>query len=1072
MGIGRFTDEEAIFNEALGIERPADRSVFLEKTCGHDARLLNRIRALLNVQASQTSILERAANSLRLTLNTPVVMETLGTTIDRYRLLEKIGEGGMAVVYMAEQLRPVHRKVALKIIKLGMDTEQVIARFEAERQALALMDHPNIAQVFDGGCTETGRPYFVMELVRGVSITEYCDKNRLTTDERLELFIQVCNAVQHAHQKGIIHRDIKPSNVMVTLHDGRPVPKVIDFGIAKAINQRLTEQTLFTRYSQIIGTPEYMSPEQAEMSGLDIDTRTDIYSLGVLLYELITGTTPLASETLRSAGYAEMQRLIREGDVIKPSTKIRALGETLGDVAGARRVSPEGLSRIVKGDLDWIVMKTLEKDRTRRYETAHGLAEDIGRHLRHEPTLAGSPSTLIRMQKFVRRHRLHLIAAAAAAAVIIGLAFSGLAYTRLAIQRTRTHHERTIAIVEDLLSGGEYERALSEVTPILRSPFVGPRARLLSARVLYELRGPEAGADPLRDLLTESPEVAANAHLLLAWIYLETAPNDPRAKEKAESHLHQGELLMPKTADAYLLRAITAQTVSAKMECLDKALELDPGHYGTHKARALAYRALAQYRQMETEASIMIGSQPKNPVGYMIRAMARRDMGLRENDRDLLGAAIRDHHQAAGLMVPQDRRWLDLYRQRRLTFSRVGMLQEALADTEACLRLEPEDKTHKFYLFCLLTGLGQYDQAQARYDQLFGAVSHSAGQAGPESELDATAMAIAQDLQQFDCMVARYVFDSRAAGQPWYPGASAPQGAAFATMRRADEQYRQLAAAGRRVVAEGFHPSWSPDGTELAYSRGVLGSSGVEILDLRTGKTRLLTVPGKDPAWSPDGKTIAYVRDRQVLSFEDLATDRPGQHPPIEQEEVWIIRADGSEPPRFIASGGWPNWGRRSNRLYYHCRTDKKMYSVSIEPGQPYPREILTCNYQFPVISPDERYIAYMQDDMSIAVKDRSIASPVAVWPGPPEKQHVFLNWSPDGQQVLIGCYWGQGLWTYDVTRNEASRRIEGFYGWSDQPKAGGTALALDRCYGQWHHEIWIIEKPIRQETSHEEVDQ
>ncbi len=1064
MGIGRFTDEEAIFSEALGIDRPADRSAYLQKACGHDTCLLNRIRALLNVQASQTSILERAANSLQLTLDSPAAMETLGTTIDRYKLLERIGEGGMAVVYMAEQQRPVRRKVALKIIRLGMDTEQVIARFEAERQALAIMDHPNIAQVFDGGCTETGRPYFVMELVRGVSITEYCDTNRLTTRERLELFVQVCNAVQHAHQKGIIHRDIKPSNVMVTLHDGKPVPKVIDFGIAKAVNQRLTEQTLFTRCSQIIGTPEYMSPEQAEMSGLDVDTRTDIYSLGVLLYELVTGTTPYASETLRSAGYAEMQRIIREGDLVKPSTRIRTLGKALSDLASARRTSPEGLSRLVRGDLDWIVMKTLEKDRTRRYETAHSLAEDIERHLRHEPTLAGSPSTLIRMQKFVRRHRLQLIAGAAAAAVIIGLVFSGLAYTRLAIQRTRTSHERSLAMVEDLLSGGEYERALSEVAPILRSPFVGPRARLLNARVLYELRGPEAGVDPLRDLLTESPEVAANAHFLLAWIYLETAPNDPRAKEKAEAHLHQGELLMPKTADAYLLRAITAQTVAAKMGWLDKALELDPSHYGTHKARALAYRALAQYRQMETEASIMIGSQPKNPVGYMIRAVARRDMGLRQSDKDLLSSAISDHSQAASLMVPQDRRWLDLYRQRRLTFARMGMLQEALADTEACLRLEPEDKTHQFYLFCLLTGLGQYEQAQPRYNQLFRpaarAESHLAGEAGSESEHDSAATAIAQELQQFDCMVARYVFDSLAAGQPWFPGANPPQATAFATMRRADEQYRQLAAAGRRVVAEGFHPSWSPDGTELAYSRGVLGSSGVEVLDLRTGKTRLLTVPGKDPAWSPDGKTIAYVRDRQVLSFEDLATDRPGQHPPIEQEEVWVIAADGSTPPRFVASGGWPNWGQRSNRLYYHCRTDKTMYSVSMEPDRAYPRHVLTCNYQFPVMSPDERYIAFMQDDMSIVVKDRSIASPVAVWPGPPEKQHVFLNWSPDGQQVLIGCYWGQGLWTYDVTRNEASRKMEGFFGWSTQPRAGGTALALERCYGQWHHEIWILDRP------------
>ena len=289
--------------------------------------------------------------------------------------------------------------MALKIIKLGMDTRQVIARFEAERQALALMDHPSIAKVLDAGATETGRPYFVMELVQGVSITEYCDKNSLSTKDRLALFLQVCHAVQHAHQKGIIHRDIKPSNVMVTHHDGKPVPKVIDFGIAKATNQRLTEKTLFTRYAHIIGTPAYMSPEQAELSDLDIDTRSDIYSLGVLLYELLTGTTPFSEEELRKAGYIEMQRVIREQEPAKPSTKLSTLGETLTDIAKRRSSTPDLLRKAVRGDLDWIVMKSLEKDRARRYETASGLAEDIRRHLEHEPVLARGPSTAYRLQQ-------------------------------------------------------------------------------------------------------------------------------------------------------------------------------------------------------------------------------------------------------------------------------------------------------------------------------------------------------------------------------------------------------------------------------------------------------------------------------------------------------------------------------------------------------------------------------------------------------------------------------------------------------------------------------------------------
>src|SRR4030042_7148990 len=315
--VNKSKSEEEIYYAAL--KEPLDgRSDYIKAACGDDSELLERVESLLKIRENPGNFLESPLFIDQPLLNT-FPEEQPGTIIDRYKLLEKIGEGGMAVVYMAEQEKPIRRKVALKIIKLGMDTKSVIARFEVERQALAMMDHPNIAKVFDAGATETGRPYFVMELVTGVSITEYCDKNSLSTKDRLALFLQVCNAVQHAHQKGIIHRDIKPSNVMVTHHDGKPVPKVIDFGIAKAINQRLTEKTLFTRYAHLIGTPAYMSPEQAQLSRLDVDTRTDIYSLGVLLYELLTGTTLLGEEALRKAGYVEMQRIIREQEPVKPS---------------------------------------------------------------------------------------------------------------------------------------------------------------------------------------------------------------------------------------------------------------------------------------------------------------------------------------------------------------------------------------------------------------------------------------------------------------------------------------------------------------------------------------------------------------------------------------------------------------------------------------------------------------------------------------------------------------------------------------------------------------------------------
>jgi WD40 repeat protein/serine/threonine protein kinase len=367
--------------------------------------------------------------------------ESPGTTIDKYKLLEKIGEGGMAVVYMAEQEKPIRRRVALKIIKLGMDTKQVIARFEVERQALAMMDHPNIAKVLDAGATETGRPYFVMELVTGVSITEYCDKNEMNMRERLALFIQVCNAVQHAHQKGIIHRDIKPSNVMVTHRDGTPVPKIIDFGIAKAINQRLTEKTLFTRYAHIIGTPAYMSPEQAELSDLDIDTRSDIYSLGVLLYELLTGTPPFSEEQLRKAGYLEMQRIIREEEPTKPSTKLSTMGEALTEFAEHRSSTPDLLRKAICGDLDWIVMKSLDKDRARRYETANGLAMDIQRHLNSKPVQAGPPTTSYKLHKFIRRHRVGVLACSLVlAALATGLVMATYGLRQAVTQRNEAKH--------------------------------------------------------------------------------------------------------------------------------------------------------------------------------------------------------------------------------------------------------------------------------------------------------------------------------------------------------------------------------------------------------------------------------------------------------------------------------------------------------------------------------------------------------------------------------------------------------------------------------------------------------
>ena len=379
--------------------------------------------------------------------------------IGPYRILEKIGEGGMGIIYKAEQREPVRRLVALKVIKLGMDTKEVLARFEAERQALALMNHPNIARVVDAGVTDTGRPYFAMEFVPGVPLTRYCDDNKLSTRERLALFLQVCSAVQHAHQKGIIHRDLKPSNVLVTLVDGKPVPKVIDFGIAKATNQALTQHTLFTQTGALIGTPEYMSPEQAQTSGLDIDTRTDIYSLGVILYELLTGTLPFDPKALRTAGLEGMARMIRETEPQKPSTRLLTIPQTAGGSSDRGTHGTRGtrdsrvLERELRGDLDWIVLKAMEKDRTRRYESAAALSQDLDRHLANEPVLARPPTATYRINKFVRRHRGAVVAATAvAAALILGIVGTTVGYIRAREQRDKAFDAEAAALEQKKLA--------------------------------------------------------------------------------------------------------------------------------------------------------------------------------------------------------------------------------------------------------------------------------------------------------------------------------------------------------------------------------------------------------------------------------------------------------------------------------------------------------------------------------------------------------------------------------------------------------------------------------------------
>jgi len=502
-------EARSIFLAAL--EQPPDQwPAFLDDACRDRAELRARLDQLLRAHQAMGSIHNAGADAPGPTVDDPIT-ERVGTLIGPYKLLQPLGEGGMGVVWVAEQTEPVKRRVALKVIKPGMDSAQVVRRFEQERQALALMDHSNIAKVFEAGTTETARPYFVMELVKGVPITKYCDELHLPIRERLELFVPVCQAIQHAHQKGIIHRDIKPSNVLVCMQDGKPVAKVIDFGVAKALHQRLTDESMYTEIGQIVGTLEYMSPEQAELSALDIDTRADVYALGVLLYVLLTGTTPLDRKRLKQAAVAEAMRIIREEEPPKPSTRLSESKDSLSSLAAQRRTEPARLTREVRGELDWIVMKCLEKDRTRRYETASALARDVERHLHDDPVEAGPPSTGYRLKKFARKNRKLLgTAAAFVVLLVLGVLVSAWQAVRATDAEGRAVDEATAAVAERNEKQAALERLEAEQVRTKAALAAESKARRQTHEALNTMTD-----EVIEELFAKQPQLGENEKAFL-----------------------------------------------------------------------------------------------------------------------------------------------------------------------------------------------------------------------------------------------------------------------------------------------------------------------------------------------------------------------------------------------------------------------------------------------------------------------------------------------------------------------------------------------------------------------------
>jgi serine/threonine protein kinase len=994
---------------------------------------------------------------------TPIdgVLEQPGSWIGRYKLLSVLGEGGMGIVYLAEQQHPFKRQVALKIIKPGMDSKVVIARFEAEQQALALLEHPHVARIHDAGLTQSGRPYFVMEHVKGTPITEYCDYHKLTVEDRLHLFLHVCEAIQHAHQKGIIHRDIKPSNILVTEKDDEAIPKVIDFGVARALSLPLTERTFYTEQGQLVGTPEYMSPEQVDLTNRDIDTRTDVYSLGMLLYELLVGVLPFDSKTFREGGVEHIRKIICKEYPPTPSTRLsRTSVEESTQLAQKRRSDARTLMRKLHGDLDWITLKAMEKYRARRYASVDAMATDIRSYMNHQPVSAVPPSAIYQAGKFMRRHRQTLVILGMTVLILIAVTVTAIMSIR--VERDRTYaesleHRNALAEAQTLAGSNRYEQAQAKIAPLLKSPYVERQAKLLQAQILIELNEVAKATVELESLLDEDDEIAGHAHFLLSNIYYEDDPWSPGKREENQArrqyHSREAERLIAGTADYCFLQARASYDIRQRLEYLNKALQIDNNHYDSLRERAYIHYAQEDYPEMSEDASQMIVLRSSDSTGYLLRAIARREQGR-------LDEAIADHNEA--IMLASDDPIL--YEHRSGTYVRMDQYGLALADMQKAAELDPGNLHYSGIAFALKVACGQYEQALQQYEHLL-------NQPGTDLEYCSftPSMGHWNTKDFFGLIAAGYTFWIPARQTTWPLPPEQPRCAPIWAMREATEFYNQLSLHAKCLKVEGFSPSWSPDGMKIAFSAGTHWASAVAVMDVRSGATEILTAPGKDPHWSADGRTIAFVRDRQSIAMNAVAlmghiptTERRRTKGPLPSvEEVWVIDVESGEL-HPIAKGASPSWGADPKRVYFH--SDDAFRSVSIIGRYPTPTTILESSGPFPVISPNGRYVAEASFRW-LRIWDIHSGEQVLQWAAPPfPATGLLFNWSPDSRELSIGGYptCRMGLWILDIQTGEARRMLDGHFMtavWS--PDRSRMAIVT----GPPHIEIWLTKLDPNQPT-------